>query len=166
MEEDETDEYAANERTVKAYWVLYIDVLFVSFDGNPFDAAWAAIVAALHDTRLPQAHWDADQEMVLCQHTKSPLHLRGFPVATTAAVFTAKEKQKKGGGKYWTLVDPDRLEENLCDETVTIVVDRSNGETKILGISKSGGTMVGSDLMREMATVAESRWKDFKNATK
>lgn len=168
MEEDANNEYdtAGNVvKAVKAYWVLYIDVLFVSFDGNAFDAAWAAILAALQDTKIPRAHWDADQEMVLCQNKKDSLNLRGFPVATTAAVFTAKEKQKKNGGKYWALVDPDRLEESLCDETVTIVVDRSSGETKILGISKSGGTIVGSDLMREMAAIAESRWEVFKTAT-
>ncbi|ETS84965.1 hypothetical protein PFICI_02990 [Pestalotiopsis fici W106-1] len=166
MDADETDEFASDERIVKAYWVLYIDVLFISFDGNPFDAAWAAILAALRDTTLPLAHWDADREMVLCQQETSPLSLRGFPVATTAAIFTAKERQKKGGGKYWTLVDPDRLEESLCDETVTIVVDRSNGDTKFLGISKSGGTIVGPELIRDLATVAESRWEDFRKATK
>lgn len=174
MDEDgaEADEFAAQSRVVKAYWVLYIDVLFVSFDGNPFDAAWAAVLAALQDTKLPQAHWDADREMVLCRHKTSPLSLRGFPVATTAAVFTAKEKQQRnrkggGSGKYWTLVDPDRLEESLCDETVTIVVDRSNaGETKFLGISKSGGTVVGPELIKDLVAVAESRWEDLHRATK
>jgi exosome complex component RRP43 len=150
---------------VKAYWVLYIDVLFISLDGNPFDAAWAAILAALRDTKLPQAHWDSDREMVLCaQKAHQPLDLRGFPVACTASVFTAKEKQKKGGGQYWVLVDPDRLEESLCDETVTVIVDRLSDGTKILGISKSGGTVVGSGLMKEMAAIAETRWDEFRKA--
>ncbi|KAH6651841.1 ribosomal protein S5 domain 2-type protein [Truncatella angustata] len=149
-----------------AYWVLYIDVLFVSFDGNPFDAAWAAILAALRDTRLPEAYWDPDREMVLCRQKKSPLSLHGFPVATTAAIFTAKEKQKKGGGKYWTLVDPDRLEESLCDESVTVVVDRTDGETKILGLSKSGGIVVGPEVMGDMVAIAELRWEDMQKATK
>ncbi|KAI1079700.1 ribosomal protein S5 domain 2-like protein [Whalleya microplaca] len=150
------------EKEVKAYWVLYIDVLFISFDGNPFDAAWAAVVAALRDTKLPRASWDADREMVLCSRQPPvPLNIRGLPVACTAAVFTAKEKQKKGGGQYWILVDPDRLEESLCDETVTMVVDESGGETKVLAISKSGGTIVGPKLMREFATAARERWKEF-----
>ncbi|KAM0816620.1 putative Exoribonuclease phosphorolytic domain-containing protein [Seiridium cardinale] len=165
-EQDETGQSPANEKIVKAYWVLYIDVLFISFDGNPFDAAWAAVLAALRDTELPQAHWDPDREMVLCTHEEFPLNLHGAPVATTTAIFTAKEKQKKGGGKYWTLVDPDRLEESLCDETVTVVLDRSAGETKILGLSKSGGTVVGPELIREIVGIAESRWDDFQQATK
>ncbi|KAI1501620.1 ribosomal protein S5 domain 2-like protein [Biscogniauxia marginata] len=162
MKEDRNDE-EDTKREVKAYWVLYIDVLFISLDGNPFDAAWAAVLAALRDTKLPQARWNADQEMVLCsQDNPSPLNIRGLPVACTAAVFTAKEKQKKGGGQFWILVDPDRLEESLCDETATMVVDRTGGETKILGISKSGGTVIGPELMRKFIIIAETRWEGFR----
>src|SRR4029077_4578361 len=29
---------------IKAFWVLYIDVLIISLAGNPFDAAWAAVL--------------------------------------------------------------------------------------------------------------------------
>ncbi|KAI0886243.1 ribosomal protein S5 domain 2-like protein [Annulohypoxylon maeteangense] len=166
MEED-TDEFSEVTREVKAYWVLYIDVLFISFDGNPFDVAWAAILAALRDTKLPRAYWDVDREMVLCARPTeakkaASLSIRGLPVACTAAVFTAKERQKKGGGKYWILVDPDRLEESLCDETVTMVVDGTEGELKILAISKNGGTVVGPALMREFADVAGVRWREFR----
>jgi exosome complex component RRP43 len=165
MDDGEAGEDVEDTRVLKAYWVLYIDVLFISFDGNPFDAAWAAILAALQDTKLPPAFWDADREMVLCKTgAPVPLSLRGFPVPTTVAVFTAKEKQKKGGGQYWTLVDPDRLEESLCDETAMIVVDKSSESTKILGISKSGGTVVDPALMRELAAIAESRWEVFRKA--
>ncbi|KAK8099318.1 uncharacterized protein PG998_012559 [Apiospora kogelbergensis] len=167
-EAEESDEYAVSEdKEVKAYWVLYIDVLFISFDGNPFDTAWTAILAALRDTKLPQAYWDADREMVLCKRSPakmSRLDLRGLPVACTAAVFTAKEKQKKGNGSYWVLVDPDRLEEGLCDETVTVVVDQLSGGTKLLGISKHGGTIVGPELMKTMVATAESRWEQIRAA--
>lgn len=174
---------------VKAYWVLYIDLLFISFDGNPFDAAWAAVVAALRDTKLPRAHWDADREMVLCSREDTgtgpgprPLRVRGLPVACTAAVFTAtRDRQRRGNKKgssggsgdnaggqqqYWILVDPDRFEESLCDETVTVVVDRSQGQrdTRILGISKSGGTVVGPQVLRRLVDVAEERWLEFKKA--
>ncbi|KAH7037458.1 exoribonuclease family protein [Microdochium trichocladiopsis] len=151
---------------VKAYWVLYIDVLFISLDGNPFDAAWASIVAALRDTKLPKAFWDPDREMVLCNREASPLTVRGLPVASTAAVFTAKERQqqKKGSGQFWILVDPDRLEESLCHESVTVVVDRSQGETEVLGLSKSGGTIVGPEVLRRFTAIAEERWEEFEKA--
>ncbi|ORY67627.1 exosome complex exonuclease RRP43 [Pseudomassariella vexata] len=166
--EEEADEDLSAEKVVKAYWVLYIDVLFISFDGNPFDAAWAAVLAALRDTKLPEAYWDIDQELVLCRRTKtpSPLTLQGFPVACTAAVFTAKEKQRKGSDQYWILADPDRLEESLCDETVSMVIDKSSGTTKVLGISKSGGVVVGPRLMRDIAALANVRWDQFHSAMK
>ncbi|KAI1115516.1 exosome complex exonuclease RRP43 [Nemania sp. NC0429] len=169
-------------REIGAYWVLYIDLLFISLDGNPFDAAWAAVLAALRDTKLPRARWDADREMVLCSRREPavPLSISGFPVACTAAVFTAKERLKQsqsqgrraGGGdaasaSFWILVDPDRFEESLCDEVVTIIVDCSAGgdqDTKILGISKSGGTIVGPEVIRRLAKVAETRWQAFRDA--
>ncbi|KAI0855582.1 exosome complex exonuclease RRP43 [Xylaria cubensis] len=163
-------------REVKAYWVLYIDLLFISLDGNPFDAAWAAVLAALRNTKLPRAYWDADRELVLCsrQEDPVPLTVSGLPVACTAAIFTAKDRLKQSQsrktgsemGSFWILVDPDRFEESLCDETVTVVVDRSGGdnETKILGISKSGGTIVGAEVLRRFVKVAEDRWKEFKDA--
>ncbi|KXJ94089.1 ribosomal protein S5 domain 2-type protein [Microdochium bolleyi] len=151
---------------VKAYWVLYIDVLFISLDGNPLDAAWASIVAALRDTKLPKAFWDPDREMILCDREASPLSVRGLPIACTAAVFTAKERQqqKKGSGQFWILVDPDRLEESLCNESVTVVVDRSQGQTQIMGLSKSGGTNVGPEVLRRFTAIAEERWEEFRKA--
>ncbi|KAL7621558.1 hypothetical protein AAE478_008883 [Parahypoxylon ruwenzoriense] len=160
---EEENESGEGEKEIKAYWVLYIDVLFISFDGNPFDVAWAAILAALRDTKLPHAYWDVDREMVLCSREETPpLKIRGLPVACTAAVFTAKERQKKGTGQFWILADPDRLEQSLCDETVTMVIDCTEGETRVLAISKNGGTVVGPGLMKELAPIAEARWKEFR----
>ena len=62
-EGEEQEEIAKPE--VKAFWVLYIDVLFISLDGNAFDAAWLSVLAALKDVRLPKAWWDGDREMAL-----------------------------------------------------------------------------------------------------
>ncbi|TGJ85680.1 hypothetical protein E0Z10_g3110 [Xylaria hypoxylon] len=176
MQDSSAEDIDIPMREVKAYWVLYIDLLFISLDGNPFDAAWAAVVAALRDTKLPRAYWDADREMALCSRREAaiPLSVSGLPVACTAAVFTAKERLKQsqsrntGGekGSFWMLVDPDRFEESLCDEMVTVVVDRSieGRETKILGISKSGGTVVGAEVIKRFVKVAEDRWQEFRDA--
>lgn len=152
------------EAELKGYWTLYIDVMFVSFDGNPFDAAWAAIVAALRDTKLPRAWWDADREMVLCSRKDSrALNITGLPVACTVAALTEKEKEgatrEEGQGKRWLLVDPDRDEEKLCEESVTAVVDRSGGETRIRGISKAGGRTLGPKEIRDIVNMAESKWE-------
>jgi exosome complex component RRP43 len=164
MEEDDDLEDVKPE--VKAFWTLYIDLLFISLDGNPFDIAWAAILSALRDVRLPHAYWDVDREMILCSEEiakSKKLNLRGLPIASTYTVFRTKERANEGNNdtKYWILADPDTFEESLCDETVTVTVDCSRGETKMLGITKSGGTAVGKAEMREVVTLAKKRWEEW-----
>ena len=158
MEDEDSDTV---EPEVKAFWTLYIDILFISLDGNPFDAAWAAMVSALGDVRLPKAHWDPDREMILCDDSAAiskALRLNGIPIAVTALVFNAREQARAGHKKYWMLVDPDTFEEGLCDESVTVVVDCGSGKTQILGITKSGGTIVGREEMKQIVSLAETRW--------
>ncbi|KAL2111073.1 hypothetical protein VUR80DRAFT_332 [Thermomyces stellatus] len=166
MQEDGQErEGEEGEAVLMAYWVLYIDMFFISLDGNPFDAAWASVVAALRDTRLPSARWDPDREMVLCSRQNwAPLGIRGLPIACTAAVFTGHDTDRPSDGRYWLLLDPDRLEEGLCDESVTVVVDRSEGETRILSIAKHGGTAASVELLRGYVAVAEERWAEFHRA--
>lgn len=168
-DQDGDVEKQEEEDRVVAYWVLYIDLLFISFDGNPFDAAWAAVVAALRDTSLPVARWDPEREAVLCSRTeKRRLNVAGLPVACTAAVFEEKDLGDVGSGtaegRHWLLLDPDRLEESLCRETITMVVDCSDGETRIKSIEKQGGTTIGRELVRGFAGIAEKRWKEVKDA--
>jgi len=176
-QDDENDE--SRKPQLMAYWVLYIDLLFVSFDGNPFDAAWMAVMAALRDTKLPQARWDPDREMVVCSRkegSQTKLNVRGLPVACTATVFLEKEHGLAegvgaGGNRHWILLDPDRLEENLCKEQITMVVDcgREGGgeeEVRIKALEKQGGVVVGRELIRGFASVAEKRWREVKQAMK
>ncbi|KAG5929210.1 hypothetical protein E4U42_006811 [Claviceps africana] len=162
---DEDDQDAGGQRGesyVAAYWVLYIDIFFISFDGNPFDAAWAAILAALRDTKLPQARYDPDREMIICtRKDPQPLTITSMPVACTAVVFTGKETDRPSDGKFWLLMDPDRLEESLCDETITIVVDCQGESTRILSVSKHGGVILSAKLLRSEGLMkwAVERWK-------
>ncbi|CAD6505816.1 BgTH12-01303 [Blumeria graminis f. sp. triticale] len=156
---------------VKAFWTLYIDILFISLDGNPFDAAWAAVISALHDVRLPQAHWDPDLEQVLCQPAQSmatPLHLRGMPIALTAAIFCGRDPglDSKRDAPTWLLVDPDALEESLCTEFVSIVVDATSGTIHIVGLSKVGGPVVGPSQMAQLLAFAEERWVQLRSLLK
>ncbi|KAK4192508.1 putative exosome complex exonuclease RRP43 [Podospora australis] len=166
MEEDGQEE-EEEEEEVKAFWVLYIDLLFVSFDGNPFDAAWAAVLAALRDTVLPAAKWDADREMVICttKEKGKKLNIRGHPVPCSAAVFLEKaDQQHQDKGRHWILLDPDRLEETLCGEVITVVVDCEGNETRVRSLEKQGGTVLGRELIRGFVGVAEGRWKEVVKA--
>ncbi|KAF5232251.1 hypothetical protein FANTH_13059 [Fusarium anthophilum] len=166
MEEDGEDTSNEN-RSVVAYWVLHIDIFFISFDGNPFDAAWAATMAALRNTKLPGARYDIDREMIICSHKQPrPLNITNIPIACTAVVFTGKETDRPTDGRFWLLVDPDRLEESLCDESVTVVVDCKDGDIKILSISKHGGTALTPQFLtsEQFLDWATKRWEEFNAA--
>ena len=163
-------EEEAPEPEIIAFWTLYIDVLFISLDGNPFDAAWAAVMLALKDTRLPRAWWDADRQMVLCDDlvaNSKTLKMETWPVAATFGVFEAEGteqavgKGKESGKKAWILADPDAFEESLCQEEVTVVVDVQEEGTKVLRLEKSGGGSVGVKEMKELVDIAETRWKEW-----
>lgn len=163
--EDEDEE---PELEVKGFWCLYIDILFISLDGNPFDAAWASVIAALKDVKLPQASWDGDNTRIFCDNkveTAKRLSLNGLPMSVSFAVFNAKEK-KKGKGKFFVFADPDAFEEELCDETVTVLVDCQRGEKKLLGIQKIGGTAIGRNEMRELVNMAAQRWGEWNGLMK
>lgn len=167
MEQDDAGDKDERLELV-AYWVLYIDLLFVSYDGNPLDAAWAAVLAALRSAKLPVTRWDPDREGVICSRTQTrSLGVSGLPIACTLMVFLEKERGRgglKGHAKHWMLLDPDRREECLCREVVTVVVDRSSGETRLRALDKQGGTVVGPGMMKGIVGLAERRWEDFRKA--
>lgn len=168
---------------LKAFWTLYIDVVFISLDGNPLDAAWGSLLAALRDVRLPRAYWDEDRDCVLCDPDAAvarPLTLYGLPVATSfgvfAAPFSASEatSELEGGtaatntnstatGKKWVLVDMDGFEEGLCAEGGTVVVDLGVEKGQVIRLEKSGGIDVGVPEMKEMLRVASQRWSEWRD---
>lgn len=178
----------SGSREIKAFWVLYIDIMIISLAGNPFDAAWSAVVAALRDTKLPRAWWDENSEMVLCSEAVSEakrLSLRGMPVASSFAVFEADaasgwravvipdaeeeqkidESKRKGLQRRWILADPDGYEEGLSQERVCIVVDKKNngsGKTVIIKMEKNGGWAVGGQELKQLVDVSAQRWDEMK----
>jgi exosome complex component RRP43 len=175
----------SNPREIKAFWVLYIDVMIISLAGNPFDAAWAAVLAALRDTKLPKAWWDIDNETIICSDDiseASRLSLRGLPVASSFCVFEAdaaagwravaipdaddqkaQDQRKKGPQQKWVLADPDGYEEGLSQEGATLVVDKAkNGKTVILKMEKHGGWSVDTEDLRQLVDISGQRWDEMK----
>lgn len=49
-------------REQEAYWILYVDILCLNFDGNAFDLCLLTAVAALEDTVLPALTFDVAAE--------------------------------------------------------------------------------------------------------
>ncbi|KAF1991565.1 exoribonuclease family protein [Aulographum hederae CBS 113979] len=161
--EDDEEPDAEPTVEVKAYWVLYIDILFISLDGNAFDAAWGSVLAALKNTKLPKAWWDQDLGSILCSDAvaeANELTLRGLPVAATFAVFdTRRGKGMKGKTGSWVLADPDTFEEAQCEESVTVVVDDGG---RIRRIEKSGGGVVGKAHLRDLVELSQRRREEWK----
>jgi exosome complex component RRP43 len=179
---------SAKSREIKAFWVLYIDVMIISLAGNPFDAAWAAVLAALQDTKLPKAWWDVDNEMVVCSEAVSEAHklsLRGMPVASSFCVFEAdaasgwrkviipdaeeerkiEESDRKGIQRRWILADPDGYEESLSQERICIVADKENagqGKTVIVKMEKNGGWAADTRELKQLVDISAQRWDDMK----
>ncbi|KAJ5321554.1 hypothetical protein N7476_004556 [Penicillium atrosanguineum] len=175
----------SDPQEIKAFWVLYIDVMIISLAGNPFDAAWAAVLAALRDTKLPKAWWDIDNETIICSDDiseASRLSLRGLPVASSFCVFEAdaaagwravvipdvndqkaQNQRKKGPQQKWILADPDGYEEGLSQERATLVVDKAkNGKNVILKMEKHGGWSVDTEDLRQLVEISGQRWDEMK----
>ena len=155
-------------REIKAYWTLYIDILFISLDHGPhsaFSAALTAMLCAVRNTKLPYAYYSPDDECILCDPDKttySPLGLRPeLPVAASFGVFTSSDREENDGGhggkrrnKSYILSDPDAFEEDLCDEVLTIILVEKG---TISRMEKSGGGYIDVDQVRECVRLAQDR---------
>ena len=176
------EETSENTGDVIGYWVLYISLLPLSLDGvdSLIDVLWLALTAALRDVRLPLARWDADREGIVCSEVASEaqqLHLRGRPISLTFGVFapgphiwTVDTSESQGADpmedvdtpKRWLLADPDGFEDALCEEHLTVVVDKSKrGKMKMLALQKTGGVSMGPEEVMTLVEQAKVRWKDL-----
>lgn len=165
-DDDSTDK--SGQIVTKAYWTLYVDILCLALDGNALDVAWLAVYAALGDTRLPGAHWDPDRESVLCSPLASDakqLQVLDQPMVSTFAVFTTASPLKLSTDpQYWILADPDAFEEDICDETVSVVLQpRGEGGQIVSRLEKGGGVYnINRRTMRTCLQLAEARCEQLK----
>lgn len=175
-EEVEGSDKESNEQVV-AYWVLYIDITFISLDGAAFDTAWNATVAALQNLLLPRATWNAELSNIICDIDKSnsrKLRLQGVPVVVTFVAFKGAMHEftvgqnasigmegKNPNDQVFVLADPDTFEESICEEVVTVVADCTGGALKILWLEKKGGSVVGRTHVRNLIGLLEDRWREL-----
>lgn len=171
------DPDAEAETQLKGYWALYLDVFFISIDGNAFDASWIALLAALQDTLLPKAWFDEEYEGILCSDDPQEarrLRLRGLPVPSTFAVFEGKKEEDDDVEEEradFVLSDPDAFEEGVCRETVCVVVDVSQGKKStrdavIRRVEKSGGGVVDREVMKGLVKRTIDRWAEVDTVLK
>ncbi|ORY35877.1 ribosomal protein S5 domain 2-type protein [Naematelia encephala] len=135
----------------KAVWAIYIDVTCINYDGNAFDAAVLAVMAALRRTRIPGARWDEVTSRVLCSRTdKYPLPLGRIPLSCSFGVFQSK----------YLLPDPTAFERPLIQITMTVALDEE-GFASLVRHEGLGGIegVSGERLVGEAWGIAEERVK-------
>jgi len=120
----------------KAVWVLYVDATCINYNGNAFDATLIAMVAALKNTRLPEATYNEESGRTTCSgKVQVPLQIARAPVSMSFGIFDST----------YTLADPTSFEEPLLDTTLTVIVDEQSDLISVtqlgLGVTRSGDTL-------------------------
>jgi len=132
----------------KAVWVIYVDAICINYDGNAFDAALLAIVAALQNVLLPKATYSEETGRTTCSRKQlEPLCLNRLPVSMTFGFFDSSH----------VLADPSSFEEPLLDSTLSVIVD---DKLQLVSISQSGatgGTSTDNNSLLKCIATAKSR---------
>jgi exosome complex component RRP43 len=74
------------------------------------------------------------------------------------------EERAGDGGESWLFADADEFEEGLCREEISVVVDCGGEDVEgmsVKRIEKSGGGVVGREMMREVLSLAAIRWAEW-----
>lgn len=132
-------------------WVLYVDLVVVSHDGNLLDTAVTVTMAALTNTTLPNVQINEETNLaeVDSASARTALVVRNTPVATTVALFD----------DAILLVDPSREEEEICKGSITVVVGNAG---QLCGVYKPGGCAVKDGLLQDCILAAVVRSSDIR----
>jgi exosome complex component RRP42 len=96
----------------KRVWLVYVDIHVLDYDGNLFDTAALASIAALMNTQVPALKYDLGEDY--------KLPIQHYPVACTSVKISNK-----------ILLDPNLGEEKIADARLTITTDE-NGDIRAI----------------------------------
>ncbi len=120
-------------------WTVFIDIYPINDDGNLFDAAALAAIAALQDARLPD--YDAKEEKVVYEsRTKTKLPLQHIPMEITVVKIANQ-----------LLIDPTLNEWTCLDARLTVAVLEDG---TICGMQKGGEAGLTVDEVNRMIEIA------------
>eukprot|EP00026_Physarum_polycephalum_P015344 Phypoly_transcript_15998.p1 GENE.Phypoly_transcript_15998~~Phypoly_transcript_15998.p1 ORF type:complete len:280 (+),score=45.09 Phypoly_transcript_15998:49-888(+) len=128
----------------KTVWYLFLDIYCLDYDGNVFDAALIALIAALQNVQLPEGEYTEKEEILA--HVEKPkrnLTLTQQLVPLSFAVFDD-----------FILADPTYEEEQLAVSTLSIV---HNTQGKLVSVVKPGGVIVTEQSLHECIARAQER---------
>jgi len=123
----------------------------LDFNGNIFDAAMIAVLAALHNVRLPTLTIKDGVVYASEERTKSFTILH-HPIPLTFGIFD-----------NFTVTDPTAEEEKLGNGTFSIVF---NEKEQLCAILKPSGSSIDSDKMAECMNQSKDRAKYVLNLIK
>ncbi|KZX14845.1 ribonuclease PH [Methanobrevibacter cuticularis] len=126
----------------KKVWMLFIDLHIIDNDGNLFDTASLAVMAALLNTKLPVATYVND-EVVIDEEKTMDLPLRD---KTAMCTFV------KIGDKM--LLDPELDEERILDARLSIGITESGS---ICAMQKGGDSPLTREDILESVKIAYSK---------
>ncbi|KIO11225.1 hypothetical protein M404DRAFT_994885 [Pisolithus tinctorius Marx 270] len=162
----------------RSVWCLYVDATCINYDGNAFDAALLAMVAALRNTTLPECTYNEETGRTTCRSrtARRPLPLNedkvivglSFGVVPTPSIpmglDTSEGKNTSRTTGPILLADPTAFEEPLLARVVTVVVDVQGRVVSVEGgvCGKSGADHdedEGSTFIEKSLQAAQARAK-------
>ncbi len=130
-------------------WIISIDICPINADGNLFDAAGIASLAALQDTVYPLYE---DEKLDYKKKTDKKLELEKFPLPVT--VYKINKK---------LIIDPLPEEEDGAEARLTV----STTKDHLCALQKGGDAPLTVDEINEMVTLALKKskeiWKKLKD---
>ncbi len=103
-------------------WIIFIDIHVIDYDGNLFDAASLAALAALLTTNVPAKRFELGDDF--------PLPMREPPVSCTAAKYNGI-----------IVMDPSLDEEEIAEARLTVATD-DNGDIRAMQKGLNGSFTV------------------------
>lgn len=155
----------------RSAWCLYVDAICVNFDGNTFDAALLAIVAALRNTTLPQvSHSDvtgrttsrspSDRRPLALSGDRTVLACSFGVVATPSIPHHSGDQTGLNTSGPILLADPTAFEEPLLARVFSVLV---NARGQVINVEDAAcgepGQEEGHDFMEECIQKAQERAK-------
>jgi len=126
-------------------WYLYIDLYCLNHDGNLLDPCVIALVAALHDLKLPRAVMKDDKSGAMIVEEEAPRRL---------VIKESFVSLSFGMIEDTVVVDPTHEEEGLMKGVTSIAYGTQGGLYCVL---KSGGTPLTSDALLTCFELAKKR---------
>ncbi|KAK8833566.1 hypothetical protein WA577_001500 [Blastocystis sp. JDR] len=122
---------------------LHADLLCIDYEGSVLDACCIALLAALMTLKIPTAILKDDTAVFDYDHPRF-LTILDIPVSVTFGFFDDFE-----------VMDPDVFEEQLVEDTVSVVMGRN---ARVLSIVKPGGKSIPEKTLEEITTKVKERY--------